>query len=82
MAAAATSKMGQAVAFVLEFRDAIDHEIVGHGLKTGCRYGIAEDVMRPVTAAAGVTVTSLEIRRRSGLSRGRSIKRCGPRLTG
>ena len=35
-----------------------------------------------VTDAAGVTVTLLEIRRRSRLSRGRSIKRCGPRLTG
>ena len=35
-----------------------------------------------VTTAAGVTATSLEIRRRSRLSRGRSIKRCGPRLTG
>jgi hypothetical protein len=25
----------------LEFRDAVDHEIVGHGLKGGCRDGIA-----------------------------------------
>ncbi len=32
--------------------------------------------------AVGATVTSLEIRRRSRLSRGRSIKRCGPKLTG
>ena len=32
--------------------------------------------------AAGVTVTVLETRRRSRLSRGRNIKRCGQRLTG
>jgi hypothetical protein len=68
MAAAATSKMGQAVAFVLEFRDAIDHEIVGQGLKTGCRDGIASCAQ--VTAAAGVTVTSLEIRRAGEASSG------------
>jgi hypothetical protein len=29
-----------------------------------------------------VTVISLEIRRRSRLSRGRNIKRCAPSLTG
>ena len=32
---------------VLEFRDAVDHEIVGQGLKTGRRDRIAEDIMRP-----------------------------------
>ena len=32
--------------------------------------------------AAGVVITSQEMRRRSRPSRGRSIKRCGPRLTG
>ena len=35
-----------------------------------------------VTAAPGVTVISLDSMRRSRLSRGRSIRRCGPRLTG
>jgi hypothetical protein len=35
-----------------------------------------------VTTATGATVTLLETRRRSRLSRGRSIKRCGQRLTG
>ena len=35
-----------------------------------------------VTTGAGITTRSLEIRRRSRLSRGRSIKRCGLRLTG
>jgi hypothetical protein len=77
MAAAATSKMGQAVAFVLEFRDAIDHEIVGQGLKTGCRDGIAEDVMRPGHRGGGC---HRHIARNQ--ASGRSIKRCGPRLTG
>jgi len=55
---------------VLEFCDAVDHEIVGQGLKTGRRDRIAEDIMRQVTTASGVTATSLEIRRRSRLSRG------------
>jgi len=32
---------------VLEFCDAVDHEIVGQGLKTGRRDRIAEDIMRP-----------------------------------
>ena len=35
-----------------------------------------------VTADLGVTVTWLEINRSSRLSRGRSIKRWGPRATG
>ena len=35
-----------------------------------------------VNVEGGVTVTSMEIRRRSRLSRGRSIRRCAPRLTG
>ena len=33
------------------------------------------------TVAAAFTDTEFDIRRRSLLSRGRSIKRCGPRLT-
>jgi len=45
---------------VLEFCDAVDHEIVGQGLKTGRRDRIAEDIMRQVTTASGVTATSLE----------------------
>jgi hypothetical protein len=55
---------------VLELRDALDHEIVGEGLKTSYRDGIAVDIMRPGYAASGVTATSLEITRRSRLSRG------------
>ena len=35
-----------------------------------------------VTTASGVTVTWLDIKRSSRLSRGRSIKRWGPRATG
>jgi len=57
---------------VLELRDAVDHEIVGEGLETGYRGGIAADILRPGYAASGVTATSLEITRRWRLSRGRS----------
>jgi hypothetical protein len=57
---------------VLELRDAVDYEIVGEGLKTGYRDGIAADILRPGYAASGVAATSLEITRRSRLSRGRS----------
>ena len=32
---------GSGVGIELEFHDAVDHEIVGHGLKGGCRDGIA-----------------------------------------
>ena len=35
-----------------------------------------------VTAAVGAIAKVCDISRRSRLSRGRSIKRCGPRLTG
>jgi hypothetical protein len=55
---------------VLELRDAVDHEIVGESLKTSYRDGIAVDIMRPGYAASGVAATSLEITRRSRLSRG------------
>ena len=65
---------------MLELRDAVNHEIVGERLKTDYRDGIAADIMCPGYAVPGVTTTSLEISRRSRLSRGRSIKRCGPRL--
>ena len=57
---------------MLELRDAVDHEIVGEGLKTGYRDGIAADILRPGYAVSGVTAISLEITRRSRLSRGRS----------
>src|SRR6202011_2213101 len=30
-----------------EFGNAVDYEVVGHGLKDGHRDGIAEDIMRP-----------------------------------
>jgi ParB family chromosome partitioning protein len=43
---------------------------------------LREALANHVTVAAGVTVTLLEINRRSRLSRGRSISRCGHRLTG
>ena len=41
------SKTGQAVAIEFEIGDAVDREIVGHGLKGRDRDGIAEDIPRP-----------------------------------
>jgi hypothetical protein len=55
--------------------------MVGHGLEGGRRDGIANPSCAQVRLAAAVTVTSLAISRRSRLSRGRSISRCGPRHT-
>jgi len=63
---------------VLEFCDAVDHEIVGQGLKTGRRDRIAEDIMRPGHHRVGRHRHIARNQRRSRLSRGRSIKRCGP----
>jgi hypothetical protein len=66
----------------LQLRDAVDHELIGHCLKAGCRDRVSEYVLRPGYGAGRLTVRVLETRRRSRLSRGRSIKRCGHRLTG
>ena len=66
-----------------ELHDAVDDEAVGLRLETQrSRRHCRRHPAPRSTCAAGATVTSLEINRKSRLSRGRSINRCGPRLTG
>jgi hypothetical protein len=72
------SNTGPRQSVKLAFRGRVDRQDVRHGGKGDGRNVVAEDILGPSQGASGRTLASLEINRRSRLSRGRSISRWGP----
>jgi hypothetical protein len=76
------AKTGQAAAVSPTSATLLINRVSAMVLKVAVATALPKTSCAHVVTAAGVTTISHEIRRRSRLSRGRSITRCGPSVTG
>jgi len=76
------SKTGQAAAVSPTSATLLINRVSAMVLKVAVATALPKTSCAHVVTAAGVTTISHEIRRGSRLSRGRSITRCGPSVTG
>ena len=82
MARAAMGKTGQASLFRSRVTSLSITSLSAGSWKLAVAMALPNTSCAQVSVEAGQVVIRLEIRRSSWLSRGRSIRRCGPRLTG